>query len=219
MVKEHEMALSGSGASNNAMGPGTHNAPGSGSDRARGLWARLRKIAYDNLIYPLAFSKHPPKFDARGIALGLIIGLIVPIGGQVVILTLLRTAIRFNYLAAIAASLVSNPLNAVPLYYGYYCLGSWIVGGHVALDFSCFNKLMHPVADASSFWDGISAFMALGREILLRWCVAAVALAAVFGPLGYLVTYKIQHVRCKRAAEKMGLEYERFLEHMEKGPS
>lgn len=213
------MAPSGTRVSQDTQESGSSEAPKPGKDRARGWWAWLRKFVYDNVVYPLVFSKHPPKFDARGIALGLIIGLVVPIGGQVIVLTFLRTIIRFNFLAAFAASLISNPLNAAPLYYGYYCLGSWIVGSHAALDFSCFNKLMHPIADASSFWEGMSAFMALGTEILERWTVAAVVLALVFGPLGYLVTYRIQQARCKRAARKMGLAYEHFLEHLEKESS
>jgi len=219
IMKEPEMALISTGVSNNTQGPGSSKAPDAESDRPKGLWAWLRKLAYDNLVYPLAFSKHPPKFDARGIALGLFIGFIIPIGGQVIALTFLRTFIRFNFLASVAASLVSNPLNAVPLYYGYYCLGSWVLASPVDLDFSCFNKLMHPVSDASSFWDGWSAFMDLGKEILVRWSVGAVVLAVVFAPLGYLATYKLQQERCKRAARKMGLAYERFLEHLEKGSS
>jgi len=183
------------------------------------MFTRLRGIVYDGIVAPLVFSKHPPRYDARGISLGLIIGLIIPIGGQVAILTLLRMVIRFNYLASLGSSLISNPLNAIPLYYGYYCLGSWLVGSSAELNFTVFSTLMNPITDAASFRDSLSAFMHLGREMLIRWFAGAVALAAVFGPLGYGVTYKIQQTRCKRAAERMGLAYEHFLEDLEKGSS
>lgn len=182
-----------------------------------GLFSRLRGIVYDGIIAPLVFSKNPPRFDARGISLGLIIGLIIPLGGHIACLTLLRMLIRFNYLASLGSSLIGNPFNAIPLYYGYYCLGSWLMGSPVELDFTVFSTLMNPITDAASFWDSLSSFMHLGREMLVRWFAGAVALAVVFGPLGYVVTCKIQQIRCKRAAEKMGLAYEHFLENLEKG--
>jgi uncharacterized protein (DUF2062 family) len=146
-----------------------------------------------------------------------VVGFVIPLGGHLVTMTLLRAVVRFNFLAAVGTSLVSNPFNAIPLYYGYYCLGSWILGRPVDLDFSLFTKLMSPIADAASFWHALSAFMDLSREILVRWFVAATALACLFGPLGYVLTYRIQKGRCTRAAQRMGLAYEHFLARLEKG--
>ncbi len=57
--------------------------------------------------------------------------------------------------------------------------------------------------------------MELGHEILTRWIVAAVILAMLFGTLGYLITFKVQKERCKKAAEKLGQKYEKYLEELE----
>lgn len=214
---EPGMAPVGRKVSADPQGPRTPEGPRPRGAERRGLFARLRSLVYESLIAPLAFSKHPPRFDARGVCIGLVVGLIIPLGGHIVTLTLLRAVIRFNFLAALGSSLVSNPLNAIPLYYGYYCLGSWIIGRPVDLDFAVFTRLMNPIADAASFWHALSAFMDLSKEILVRWFVAAAVLAGVFAPLSYFVTYKIQQDRCKRAARKMGLAYEKFLEDLEKG--
>ncbi len=116
---------------------------------------------------------------------------------------------------AFAFTFVSNPLNMVPLYYGYYCLGSVILGRSVALDYGVFEKLMNPVMDKSYFWEVFAGFMELGHEILVRWIVAAIPLALIFGTLGYLVTFKVQKDRCKRAAEKLGERYEKYVEELE----
>lgn len=181
-----------------------------------GLWVRLCRAFRSNIIEPLVLSRNTPEYDARGVALGLVIGFVVPVGGQLLSLGLLRIVIRFNYLAAAGFSLVSNPLNMIPLYYGYYCMGSVILGKPVAICFDRFEKLMHPVMDKTYFWEAFYAFAELGREILVRWLVAAVILAVVFGIAGYIATLWVQRKRCRQAAEKLGMEYRTFVEQLEK---
>ena len=175
----------------------------------------FRKMAYDAFVAPLLFARHPPWYDARGVSLGLIVGFGVPIGAQIVTLGLLRSVNRFNFLIAVAFSFVCNPLNMLPLYYGYYRLGAYVTGCGNRMDFAVFNKLMDPVTDSIYFWEAATAFAHLGTELLLAWFISAVILSVVFGILGYLVTFKIQHFRCARRAAKMGIEYEEFLQQLE----
>ncbi|MBI5248302.1 MAG: DUF2062 domain-containing protein [Desulfomonile tiedjei] len=177
---------------------------------------RIRTSFYQNLIEPLVASKNPPSFDARGVSFGLIVGFLAPIGTHVISLCLIRFAFRFHFGIAFAFTFVSNPLNVVPLYYGYYYMGSWLLGKPVTLELEGFEKLLSPVLSTTYFWEAVSAFAALGYEILLRWFVSAVVLSVVFGALGYVVTYKIQVRRCKRAALRMGMNYEHYLEQLEK---
>jgi uncharacterized protein (DUF2062 family) len=182
-----------------------------------GFLPRLGQIIYDKLIGPLVSSRFPPWYDARGVALGLIIGFAIPVGGQVLTLTLLRIAIRFKYLASLAFSLVSNPFNMIPLYYGYYLLGSVMVGRAPSMNFEVFERLMHPVMEKTYFWEALSAFSQLGCEILFRWVIAAVILAVVFGLVGYGVTYRVQLKRCKRLAKELGVKYTKLLDEMDHG--
>lgn len=187
-----------------------------GGDRRDAGWVRRRWHAlYEAFLKPLVFSTYPPWYDARAVALGLVVGLACPVGGQTVLLAGLRLFIRFSFVVGWAFSLVSNPLNMVPLYYGYYLLGSLILGRRATMGFEVFSKHLNPIVDRTYFWEALADFSQLGYEILVRWCVAAGVLAAVFGPLGYLVTLKIQTARCRRAAERMGMEYAKILEEME----
>ncbi len=179
----------------------------------------LRKWCYERLyrtfIQPLVISRNPPWFDARGVAMGLFIGLIVPVGGQILSLTLLRMALRFNYLASLAFSLVSNPINMIPLYYGYYLLGCAILGSCESMTFVTFQGLMNPILDKAYCWEAISAFMRLGWEILIRWFVAATILSLVFGIAGYVITLRVQTARLQLAAERLGETYDKLLAELD----
>jgi uncharacterized protein len=194
-------------------GPEPASPPASPKD---GLIKRIRASFYENLVEPLVSSKNPPGFDARGVSFGLIVGFLAPIGTHFISLCLLRFVFRFHFGIAFAFTFVSNPLNVIPLYYGYYYMGSVLLGKPATLEFEGFEKLLSPVLSTTYFWEAVTAFAALGYEILLRWFVSAVVLSVVFGTLGYVVTYKIQVRRCKRAALRMGLNYEHYLEQIER---
>ena len=170
-----------------------------------GLWARGRETIRKNVIDPLVFSRHPPWFDATGVSLGFAVGFGVPMGGHVVSLGLLRLAFRFNFILALAVSSIVNPFNIIPLYYGYYRLGSLVLGRPVAMDFEVFQRIMNPVLDKAFFWEVHAAFIRLGCEILIRWVIAAAIVAVISGALGYVITFRIQKKRCRTKARMLGV--------------
>ena len=105
--------------------------PGSSSEKLfmrKGLLLRVRKTVYDYFLMPLILSRNPPWFDARGVSLGFVAGFIMPIGGQLLLIGILRMLLKFNTLLAISFSLISNPFTVIPLYRGYYSVGSLFVG-------------------------------------------------------------------------------------------
>lgn len=179
-----------------------------------GVWKRLTGLLYRSFLEPLVRSKNTPRRDALGVSLGLVVGFAIPVGGQLLTLTVLRFVLRFNYLVAAGFSLVSNPFDMIPMYYGYYYLGSYILGKPATIDFSVFETCMRGVMDKTYFWEAFGAFMALSGGILERWLVSAVLLSVVFGTLGYVITLRIQAGRCRRAAQRLGMAYEVFLENL-----
>jgi len=197
------------------MGEANASEPIRAESREIGFWPKCRRWFRKLFVEPLVYSSCPPWYDARAVSLGLVTAFLVPVGGHLITLAALRVLCRFNYMVAFAFTFVSNPLNMAPLYYGYYCLGSVILGRCIALDHGVFEKLMNPVMDKSYFWEEFAAFTQLGHEILVRWLVAAAPLALVFGIVGYIVTFKVQKDRCKRAAEKLGEKYEKYVEELE----
>jgi uncharacterized protein len=195
--------------------PSTSRSSNESSKTREGSLSHLRKWLFNNFLEPLVKSRNPPRYDAASVAIGLIIGFVIPVGGQLLILAFLRFFLSFNYLVAAGFTLVSNPFNMIPLYYCYYCLGSYVLGRSINLHFERFEKLMTPVMDKSYFWEALVAFAELGSDILLRWFVAAVLLATVFGFLGYIITLNIQKRRCKAAAARLGMRYEEFLARLQ----
>ncbi len=63
---------------------------------------------------------------ARGLALGLFAGFLLPIG-QIILAALLAASVRANVLIASAATLVTNPLTFPPIYYAAYRTGSFLL--------------------------------------------------------------------------------------------
>lgn len=64
---------------------------------------------------------------ARGIALGLFAGFILPVG-QIVVAALLAISVRANVVIAAAATLITNPLTFPPIYFAAYKLGCGVLG-------------------------------------------------------------------------------------------
>jgi len=163
------------------------------------------------LLEPLAASNMPPRYDARGIGIGLFIGFAIPLGLQMVFLGVLRAVCPFNAVVAFAFTWVNNPLSVVPLYYGYYYFGSLLLDKPATLSAEDFRQMMMPVMTAEHFWESLRHFALLGMDFFIRWSVAAAVIGVTMGCLGYLAGYYIQREHCRRKAERLGLTYDQLL--------
>ena len=81
---------------------------------------------------------------ARGVAVGLFVGLTPTVGVQTLLMLVGCLALRANFPAAFLVSWVSNPLTLAPLYLTYNVLGELIFGGLVR----SFFQLTDLVAEA-----------------------------------------------------------------------
>jgi uncharacterized protein (DUF2062 family) len=175
----------------------------------------FRRKTYDHLIAPLVGSRNPPWYDARGVAIGVMVGFGTPVGAHTAAVCLLRLAVRFNFVAALAFTWVCNPFNVIILYYGYYYLGSFLLGRSPDMSFHMFEKLILPIAEKGHFWEALSEFTQLSQDLLARWFAAALLLALVSGVFSYFLTRYFQTRRCKKTAQKMGVEYEKLVTELE----
>lgn len=136
-------------------------------------------------------------------------------GGHFIALGILRALFRFNFIVAFAFTWVCNPFNMILVYYVYYLLGSMVVGQPAAMSFEAFSKLLNPIIEKSHFWEAFSEFLQLSKDLLVRWSVAALLVSLISGATGYTVTYRVQKMRCRRTAERLGVKYEKFLAELE----
>ncbi|MEW6532691.1 MAG: DUF2062 domain-containing protein [Thermodesulfobacteriota bacterium] len=181
-------------------------------DERRNWWQRA---LHRYLMEPLIHSRNPPRFDARAAAVGMVVGFGVPAGAQMIALGLSRAIFRFNVVLAFVFTCVSNPFTIIPMYYGYYRLGSFILGYESILSSDAFQQAMKPLLSAEYFWESLPAFLALGEDILIRWSVAAVIVSVVTAIPGYVLTYRFQKLRCLKEAEELGVTYEALIKDLE----
>jgi uncharacterized protein len=197
-----------SGNDRDSIGPCKDTWQGQPGDRNQ---SKFRKY----FIEPFTSSRNPPWFDARGVAVGLFIGLGIPVGTQMMVLGLLRLLFRFNTIIAFACTWVNNPVSIIPMYYGYYCLGSLMLGRQVIMSAEDFQTLIRPMLYPEYFWHSAQAFVYLGWDIVVRWLVAALTVSATCGLIGYLGSYRLWMRRCRRKAARLGISYEKLLSELE----
>lgn len=162
-------------------------------------------------LEPLVSSNAPPWYDARGIAIGLFIGFSVPVGLQMIILGLVRALLPFNAVIAFAFTWVNNPLTVVPMYYGYYYIGSIILGKPMMISAADFRSIIEPMLTSGVFWETTRQFAYLGWDFLVRWSVAAVLIGLGASLSGYWVGLHVQKEHCRRKALALGVTYEKLL--------
>lgn len=177
---------------------------------------RLASYLGRRFVQPFLTSSNPPWFDARGAAVGLLIGFAVPVGAQFATLGLTRLVFRFNLLIAFVTSWVSNPFTMLPTYYVYYYVGSMLLGLDPVMDFSGLKAFLKPLVQSEHFWESFQAFLALSRDFMGRWFAGAALFTVIGTPLGYVISYRLLKNRCLRRARKLGVSYEHLVADLER---
>lgn len=104
---------------------------------------------------------------ASGVALGLFIGLLIPVA-QILIAAAAAVILRVNLPIAAASTLVTNPLTFPPIYYAAYQLGVWVTGSSEAVTFS--------LTDPAALWENLGA---IGIPLFAGLGIAATGSALV----------------------------------------
>ncbi len=113
---------------------------------------------------------------AMGVALGIFFGLLIPVA-QIPLSVATAVLLRANVPAAVASTLVSNPLTFAPIYYGAYRLGIWVTGEkepRKAIEVIGTQEIENTL----SLWQRIAA---LGKPLVVGLCITA----ALMGLLSY----------------------------------
>ncbi|MDH6184450.1 DUF2062 domain-containing protein [Polaromonas sp. CG_23.6] len=106
---------------------------------------------------------------AMGVAVGVFFGLLVPLA-QIPLSVGAAIVLRVNVPAAVASTLVSNPLTFAPIYYGAYRLGIWVTGEKaVHKDLEVIGA--EEIENTLSLWQRIAA---LGKPLVVGLCITAV---------------------------------------------
>ncbi|MGN7614143.1 DUF2062 domain-containing protein [Magnetococcales bacterium HHB-1] len=131
------------------------------SPRAKKPSSSLARLLTYRLVIPIKRHRRNPIEAARGVAMGMIIGMTPTIGAQMYLLAMIwwlaRVVFkwRFSLIIAIAWSWLSNPLTLAPLYFVYYLTGygianlfGWLEPGVNQIAFDQFAEGINAIIDA-----------------------------------------------------------------------
>lgn len=159
------------------------NHSGSDTTRRRGLlgWMHAR------FIQPMLSVQTSLHSVSLGVSLGLFVGLTPTVGIQMLVVIVIGTLIKANRIVAVAWVWISNPVTMIPMYYGYYWLGTQVLGWKLlvysdfASRFESFGREGF-VAALKELWD-------LGTVIFEPLVIGSLLTATLGAILGYPVTY------------------------------
>lgn len=110
---------------------------------------------------------------ALGMALGFFFGLLIPLA-QIPLSAAAAVALRANVPAAVASTLVTNPLTFGPIYYAAWRVGSAILGEPVEAPPAQGAEAQHEPADESWFRMVTRRILGVGKPLLLGLAIMAI---------------------------------------------
>lgn len=147
--------------------------------------------------------KGDPYSLARGVTVGVALGVIPILPIQTLVILILTPLFRGNSIAAVLAGLLAgNPLTLFPLYYICWKIGKWLYP--VELNWSVVRETLEFVlsGEAASLGARLAALSHLGYEslliLLLGGIVLAIPAALVTYPLALRLFLAIQRKRQKK---------------------
>ena len=94
---------------------------------------RTKRVLY-YLYFRIVRLRGTPESIARGVALGVFVGMTPTMGFQMAIGTFIATMLKQNIIATAATVWITNPLTFIPIYTFNYSVGKWFLsrsGEHV----------------------------------------------------------------------------------------
>jgi len=140
--------------------------------------------------------RETPEDIARGMALGLFIGMTPTMGFQMPIALAASTIFKENKIASVLGVWITNPLTAPAIYFFNYKVGAFVMGKEVTFPASA----------------GLEALVSMGADILLPLWLGGFVVGVIVGAFGYFSTLRAVRVyRGKRELIKKKLREEKEL--------
>jgi uncharacterized protein (DUF2062 family) len=154
--------------------------------RKRSFIVRFAKFYYTKIIR----TPGTPDFVARGWALGVAVGCIVPVFCQLLVAIPLSFVCRCSKIGAIAGTFVTTPPTAIFIYPVLIWIGNKIINGNLSSDSAA--ELVKIFNDSSySFVQKWQAFADMGGDLVAAFFAGGVAWAAIMVPLTYFGVRKL----------------------------
>lgn len=145
---------------------------------------------------------------AMGLGLGIFFGLLIPVA-QIPFAAVTAVIVRANLPAAVASTLVTNPVTFAPVYYGAYHLGRWVLGKQPATPEQIEAALAErPELDDKASWkERLAAswkkLSTVGKPLVVGLALVATTMGLlVYLVTGWVWTYRTRRNRRQRLARR-----------------
>ena len=139
-------------------------------------WFKAKLSAlYDKIVK----ERKSAEFIARGWALGVFVGSVIPFGIQIYIALPLSFLLKGSKIGALTGTLISNPLTILFLYPAQCWMGSRLLGKDISWD--AISEALKGVLTQQD-WSSLSQ---LSGHLVTSFFAGGLMLAAVFTPLAY----------------------------------
>ena len=140
---------------------------------------RWLKVKLSELYDKIVKERKSAEFIARGWALGVFVGSVIPFGIQIYIAVPLSFLLKGSKIGALTGTLISNPLTILFLYPAQCWMGSRLLGKDISWD--AISEALKGVL-AHQDWSSLSQ---LSGHLVTSFFAGGLMLAAVSTPLAY----------------------------------
>jgi uncharacterized protein (DUF2062 family) len=160
-----------------------------------------RLVRFFKLLYTKMIRENAsPDYIARGWALGMFIGCVVPIFCQLIISIPLSFVCRCSKVGAALGTFITTPPTAIFIYPIQIWVGNKLINGSISSE-SAGNLLAIFNDESLSFAEKWSSFADMGGELVAAFFAGGIACAAVMTPLTYFgVRFLVTRYRKIRSA-------------------
>jgi uncharacterized protein (DUF2062 family) len=140
----------------------------------------------------ISLGQEPDRI-ARSLAIGVAIGLVIPVGLQSVASVPIALFFRCNLILTLVGTLISNPVTLLPLYYIAYHIGTNLTGITIS-----FSRIEEMVLDLN-----LDYFMQLGSDAIIVLITGTAVQALLYGGITYSVVHKLISLYIKRKQKRI----------------
>lgn len=159
-----------------------------------------RKLVW--LYRKIVREKASPEYIARGWAIGMFYGCLIPFGFQLIFSIPTSFVLKGSKIGAALGTLITNQVTIFFIYPVQCWVGNRLIGGDLSINY--FKSNLNQVMEEQS----LSMLLDLGLELLESFFVGGLLFTAIMTPITYFLVLKIVRKYQLRRARKRALNEE-----------
>jgi len=186
---------------------------------------RLNKFSLGYIYVKLVKQAGTPDYIARGVAIGLMVGMVIPFGLQIPVAIALAFLLKAAKIPAFACTWVTNHITIFFIYPVQCWIGSYLIGNPLSFEVieEKLKVITHGPSWTSELFDGkiimafetlfkqfITSFEALGGQIVASFFVGGFLFGTILAVPGYFLSLywvkqyrKLKEKKLKKRREKL----------------